>query len=447
MDLRTNVAVQNKNMDLGFAFFVLFIFSIPFFSVSPWQEVASVPVGYIYVGIVVVNYLFLIGSLGLKRFFVQVVRVPLFWLMMLFLTVNVLSVLVNFHIHQYSRDAFVELGYRIFSIGVYILCAMMINRKNVRQAVNFYLVASVLAAAYGLYETIGYLAGFHTGQIVTYLVPRLYGTATEPQVFGNFLLSCLPLVLCLYFMESRGRVRWAVPLFILLLALVMTISVGASAGMLGSLLFIILFFRRFTLKGVSVFLLIIVLISGVIWSINRFAEPNYLLGLSTAYEVKMLNLEPQYSDGTPKKSVVVDNKRSYVDRVWFRQAAWNMFKDNPIIGVGTGNYGSRFNQYRSEGTPELDFNVKTHNEYLNILSETGIIGFGVFAAIIFTLLFKAFTGYFETGPENKTIIIGLVACVIGLGIHAYSFGVLKHNYTWVVAGFLAAAVNRQDKLL
>ncbi|MCL5935058.1 MAG: O-antigen ligase family protein [Firmicutes bacterium] len=322
----------------------------------------------------------------------------------------------------------------------------MINRQNLSRVVNFYLVASVIAAAYGLYKTIGYMAGIETGQTIAYVVPRLYGTATEPQVFGNFLLSCLPLVLCLHLMGRRGWVRWAVPLFILLLALVMTISIGAWAGMIGALLFIMLFVRRFTLKGVAAFLLIIVLISGVIWAVNRFAETDYLMGLTTAFEVKMLGTEPQNIQGTKNLLAVSDNRRSFVDRVWFREAAWNMFKDNPVIGVGTGNYGIFYNKYRSEGTPELAHNVKTHNDYLNILSETGIIGFAVFAAIIFTLLIKAFKNYFETGPENKTIIIGIVACLIGLGIHGYSFGILKHNYTWVLAGFLAATESRQDKL-
>ncbi len=50
--------------------------------------------------------------------------------------------------------------------------------------------------------------------------------------------------------------------------------------------------------------------------------------------------------------------------------------DNPIIGVGVGNYGRIFREYR---TPELarDRLASAHNLYLNSASETGFLGVGV----------------------------------------------------------------------
>lgn len=50
--------------------------------------------------------------------------------------------------------------------------------------------------------------------------------------------------------------------------------------------------------------------------------------------------------------------------------------DNPIIGVGVGNYGRIFREYR---TPELarDRLASAHNLYLNSASETGFLGIGV----------------------------------------------------------------------
>lgn len=82
-----------------------------------------------------------------------------------------------------------------------------------------------------------------------------------------------------------------------------------------------------------------------------------------------------------------DNSTS--ERMSSMKLAYEIFKDNPIIGSGTGNYFTRVYEERVityEGCTGL---VDPHNVYLLILSETGILGFlllsGIFVYIYFLI--------------------------------------------------------------
>lgn len=73
------------------------------------------------------------------------------------------------------------------------------------------------------------------------------------------------------------------------------------------------------------------------------------------------------------------------------RAAWNIFREQPMIGSGAGSYGVRFDQHRPEA-----FQLQprwAHNEYLNTLSDYGIIGF--------TLVFGAWTALVLRGLRGR----------------------------------------------
>lgn len=58
------------------------------------------------------------------------------------------------------------------------------------------------------------------------------------------------------------------------------------------------------------------------------------------------------------------------------RAAWNMFREHPIVGTGAGSFNVRFEAYRPEGF--LPQPIWAHNDYVNTLSDYGIVGFGLF---------------------------------------------------------------------
>lgn len=75
--------------------------------------------------------------------------------------------------------------------------------------------------------------------------------------------------------------------------------------------------------------------------------------------------------------------------VW--RGALDIFKHYPLFGSGVETFAYSYYQFRPAGhnlVSEWDFLYnKAHNEFLNYLSTTGIIGFGTYLAIIITFIF------------------------------------------------------------
>ncbi len=68
------------------------------------------------------------------------------------------------------------------------------------------------------------------------------------------------------------------------------------------------------------------------------------------------------------------------------QGAWKLFQDNPVWGSGAGSYNIAFEKYRPESY-QLDSRW-AHNDYLNTLSDYGVVGFILFFGTCAFLVFR-----------------------------------------------------------
>jgi O-antigen ligase len=89
------------------------------------------------------------------------------------------------------------------------------------------------------------------------------------------------------------------------------------------------------------------------------------------------------------------------------QAAGNIFRDHPVVGAGAGSYSARFDAYRPD-----HFQLEprwVHNEYLNTLSEYGMLGatliFGAWGFITWRSAVRG-RGALETNSLDRAIAIG-----------------------------------------
>lgn len=65
---------------------------------------------------------------------------------------------------------------------------------------------------------------------------------------------------------------------------------------------------------------------------------------------------------------------------------WEVVKQNPIIGVGTGDYKKEVEKAYAQNNPE--FEVNNHSQYLLFWAMTGIIGLLIFLGVLFNWLFS-----------------------------------------------------------
>jgi O-antigen ligase len=109
---------------------------------------------------------------------------------------------------------------------------------------------------------------------------------------------------------------------------------------------------------------------------------------------------------------------SFLDRwkIWVN--TFQIFKDFPFFGSGLGSFIQVFPMYRSFHI--LGLVTHSENDFLQLLSETGILGTGLLAAVFFFLVFKAFSGIralsrFE--PARYIALGGLVG-ILALMFHS-----------------------------
>jgi hypothetical protein len=78
--------------------------------------------------------------------------------------------------------------------------------------------------------------------------------------------------------------------------------------------------------------------------------------------------------------------------VWWRQA-WRGFEHHPLGGTGAGSFSLTNLRYR---TSYLDTTIEPHSLPLQLLTETGLVGLGLFVAAALALLLR---GHGRHGPE------------------------------------------------
>jgi O-antigen ligase len=152
----------------------------------------------------------------------------------------------------------------------------------------------------------------------------------------------------------------------------------------------------------------------------------------------------------PYRQLEVENGRVYAtqfsqeDRRWLREVAWKMFEENPVLGVGPGNFGLLHNQYVREEKMKRPYLAKAHNAYLEILAEAGLLGLIAFLAFLVSLFGLSLKNLSQIKKDEQFyLILALQASLIAIIIQGFGFGILAHSYTWILFGFLYGEVRTE----
>jgi hypothetical protein len=115
-------------------------------------------------------------------------------------------------------------------------------------------------------------------------------------------------------------------------------------------------------------------------------KANYIYGKKWSFYAKVYEILWQIDvyrkGGNP-------SGHSVTQRILYLEAGLNIFREHPVLGVGTGDVRSAFDEYyqrtRSPLSPE--WRLRAHNQYLTFLVTYGVIGF---VWIFFALLYPVY---------------------------------------------------------
>ncbi len=118
-----------------------------------------------------------------------------------------------------------------------------------------------------------------------------------------------------------------------------------------------------------------------------------------------------------RRAEIVQNEPSFWARLLVWRASLRLFEDFPVAGTGLGTYASAFLPYYPMGTEKIW--REAHNDYVQLLSEVGSVGFLVAAVGLLVLLVRLL------GPilgrrevKERLIYYGLCTGILSLLLHS-----------------------------
>jgi O-antigen ligase len=151
-----------------------------------------------------------------------------------------------------------------------------------------------------------------------------------------------------------------------------------------------------------------------------------------------------------------DNSVSQNIRLLFYRVGLEMFSQNALLGVGADNFGLEFNQYRESFSAnpankahavQQDWLLpeRAHNEYLQILTELGIVGGIFFSCFIFGIFKLAFGEIKKLKTDRYSIlthsaVAGIAAFLVSSFFSSFSFRLMQNG---LVFFFLLAILLRK----
>jgi O-antigen ligase len=301
---------------------------------------------------------------------------------------------------------------QIASLFIYFAAtlAFIDSPRRLRLLVNTIIIFGFILAILGLTQSYTSPEKIFWIRDIKGAIP--FGPFINRHHFAAYMELTLLLPLGLLFtgaIEVERRVLYGFAIVLMAIALIATGSRGAIVGLVAALFFL------------SV-------VSSVIWRRKeREGEKRrstiYLvltrLGIGLLLIIAIL-IGALYFGGEESLSRIVGTINSQdpsSGRLYFWKISLSIIRDNPIIGVGLGAFGLAFTKYdTNNGLYRVE---QAHNDYLQVLTDTGIVGalVGLFflAALFYLGLKKLRSGdKFRRG--------------ISMGALAGCFAVLVHSF-------------------
>lgn len=317
-------------------------------------------VAVVFVAILVRNYY--VGQIPLHR--PKTLRVEIFLFVYLFAVVA--SILV-----ASDRDLAIE---RIIDLAkdiaiIYCILFCLRRPKEWKAAILIVIMVTTALSLLGIIQlTSGNYSQtfFDLARIDT--DNRVAGPINEPNMWGQVLVAVIPFVIFGILRESsREKLLYLGALVILLIELLNTFSRGGYLAFLVVLFLIVFFFTRF--NPLAIFSIVAVIILAL-----PLLPAQYVERFQTITALSSNNQGAVYEEA------------SFRGRTSEVLTGFTMFADHPLLGVGAANYPVNYQKYAQIiGLEVRTEQREAHSLYVEILSETGLIGFLSFMGIVFFL--------------------------------------------------------------
>jgi O-antigen ligase len=293
---------------------------------------------------------------------------------------------------------------------VYFLLTTVVREKGLKRILSFFFIGAVIVSLIGLYQ---YVAT--TDVITAEGVRRMKVFYGSPNNLSLYLGRVIPLAACMALWS--GTKRWhLVGLALMVIAQILTFSVGGWAGLLAAVLFIGVLKGRRALASTVGAIVVAVIAAIPLLRVERIASH--------------LN----FSEGTT--ALRLD--------IW--EAGLAIGRDHPILGIGLDSFLAYYPKYMLPSAWREPNLSHPHNFLLDFWLRMGVAGLAVMLCLVISFFITAYRLFVsETRPWQKALLLGLMASMVDFVVH----GMIDNSYfvvdLAVVFWFTIATVRILDR--
>lgn len=363
-------------------------------------EGAAVPLTIFQITLMFSFLLFFLKKLIQKDRSFQIYGLEISYL--LFLTLIFFSLIYS---PERSEGLFQTIRFMVLLAMTYLIYNAINSKEELRTITAVIIVSAVIVALKSLYDTYSNpeVIAFNYLNIGKRII-RSAGDETDPNKFA--ISFALPFALCLNHLLTAESKRLKALLFtallIILAAVLVTYSRSTWVALAVSMMITLQYHRKYSIiVYLAVFGIIVLLVS------------------STARTLFMSILQRMKDifAGTSDDSSNI--------RLLLFSGAVQMFLDSWLIGVGFEAFSTRFQTYYTK--QETIGVYEPHNEYYRILAELGIIGFLLFAFILYKITKTAFVVIKKTAGILNLMAVSLFGALVSYFIFFIFYADMLYN--------------------
>ncbi len=292
----------------------------------------------------------------------------------------------------------------VLSIFFALFCSVINTDRRRQTVVNVVIVMASVIALIGIGQS-------YLGKIIWPKANAGYGPSVNRNHFAGFCVMAVGLAGARILLKTVQRERMALHICYLII-MVSGIVLCASRGGFLALVAVIFFLAMISVggrkEGEGGLNLKVRFTATVVLMVVMAAGAMFITSSDDLMQ-RFANIQAETEIGeTP------DMKFSRSE-LW--QNTSKMIKEHPILGVGLGAYQYVYPRYdQSSGILRAE---QAHNDYLQIIAETGIVGLILTIGFIVILFGKGFALMQTKNVRRRAVVLGALAGCFGIAIHSF----------------------------
>lgn len=304
---------------------------------------------------------------------------------------------------------------------VFVAPSFIEDRRDLERIVAAFFVAaavlSVVAIAQRLLGVFNWRAILVQSDDYSY---RSNAFFADPNNLARFLAIAMSLAAGMILATGPRRLTLYLAVPMLVVAVPAIVTTASRSGWLGFLLASFLVVMMAPIRRYTKLRLTVLAFGGLFFLLGLV----FMQGGTDAERVKSLT-----------SGVEVLGQRSFLIR-----GGWEMWKDNPLVGVGSGNYQRTLVVSYLWTLPWWAKTTLSHTSFISILAELGLVGLGVFLLLAFRVGATCVRAYFASTDRYARLMAGWVAAAfVEILFQSQSEGrLLEEPFLYLLLAILAA---------